>query len=278
MNNFWKRTFTGIAFVAILIGCIWFHAYSFYILFLLITIFASNEFYEIVERNGNIQLNKIGAIIASASLFTAGFCTVYFPLQLVYTSLPANLYFYIYGIIIAGLLICELYRKKENPLHNWAYLILGQVFVALPFTLLNFIVFPWGTFDPIFLLALFVIIWTNDTGAYIVGISFGKHRLFERISPKKSWEGFFGGTFFALILAFFMPFITGEMDIVRWLGFALIVVIFGTWGDLIESLTKRTVDIKDSGNILPGHGGLLDRFDSLLLAAPLIFIYLQIVL
>ncbi len=163
-------------------------------------------------------------------------------------------------------------------MHNWAYLILGQVFIALPFSLLNFLVFPSGEFNPVFLLSLFVLIWTNDTGAYVVGISFGKHKLFERISPKKSWEGFFGGIFFALILAYFLPQITGEIDILRWFGFALIAVVFGTWGDLIESLIKRTVDVKDSGNILPGHGGLLDRFDSLLFAVPLIYIYLQIVL
>lgn len=271
MNNFWKRALTGFAFVAILLGCVYFSQYSFFVLFLLITIFSVREFYQIVEKNGdNIQLNKIGGIIASAVLFIASFATVeFFP--------ENNFCLYIYVITIVGLIICELYRKKENPVQNWAYLILGQLFVAVPFSLLNFLIFPMGEFNPIFLIALFLLTWIYDTGAYLFGVTFGKHRLFERISPKKSWEGFFGGVLVTLILAHFLPQITGELDKIRWFGFTLIVIIFGTFGDLIESLLKRTVNIKDSGSILPGHGGLLDRFDSLLLSAPLVYIYLQFV-
>ena len=273
MNNFWQRTITGIAFVVILIGCIWAHEYSFFSLFILITIFASKEFYQIIEKNANIQLNKTGAIVASALLFIAGFFSAkYF--------FSTNIFFLIYFLFIIGLIISELYRKKENPVHNWAYLILGQFFVALPFSLLNLLVFPsWeGNYYSIFLLSLFILIWVNDTGAYLFGVSFGKHKLFERISPKKSWEGFIGGIVCTLAFSILLSEITNTMDIYRWLGFGAIIVAFGTWGDLTESLMKRTLNIKDSGNILPGHGGLLDRFDSMLLAAPVIVIYLQIVL
>jgi phosphatidate cytidylyltransferase len=131
-------------------------------------------------------------------------------------------------------------------------------------------------FQPYILLALFITIWVNDTGAYLVGITLGKHRLFERISPKKSWEGFFGGAIFALISGYVFSLLITEINLIEWLIFSEIVVVFGTFGDLIESLIKRTVHVKDSGNLIPGHGGLLDRFDSLLLAAPAIFIYLSI--
>jgi phosphatidate cytidylyltransferase len=273
MNNFWQRTITGFTFVVILIGGIWFSEYSFYALFLLITILASKEFYQIVEKNGNIQLNKVGGIAASAILFSAVFYSRRFSPQ-------DNTYLLIYFLFMIALILSELYRKKENPINNWAYLIMGQVFVALPFSLLNLLVFPicGASFNPLFLLSLFVLIWANDTFAYLFGVSFGKHRLFERISPKKSWEGFIGGTICTLALGFVLAKTIGQMDTFRWLGFAAIVVAFGTWGDLTESLLKRTLDIKDSGNILPGHGGLLDRFDSLLLAVPVIAIYLQFVL
>jgi len=125
------------------------------------------------------------------------------------------------------------------------------------------------------LLAVFVTIWVNDTGAYLFGITFGKHRLFERVSPKKSWEGFFGGALSALALGYVFSLIIPEISLVECLLFSEIIVIFGTFGDLIESLMKRTVEVKDSGNAIPGHGGLLDRFDSMLLAAPVIFIYLS---
>lgn len=125
------------------------------------------------------------------------------------------------------------------------------------------------------LIALFATIWINDTGAYIIGVSFGKHRLFERVSPKKSWEGFFGGALAALAAGYVFSVFIPDLTLVQWLLFSQIVVVFGTFGDLIESLLKRTIGTKDSGNILPGHGGFLDRFDSMLLAAPVIFIYLS---
>jgi phosphatidate cytidylyltransferase len=167
-----------------------------------------------------------------------------------------------------------LYREKANPLHNWAYFILGQMYVALPFSLLNFILFIDG-WQPIVLLSVFVTIWVNDTGAYLFGVTLGKHRLFERISPKKSWEGFFGGAAMALASGYVFSLLIPQISLINWLFFSEIIVIFGTFGDLIESLMKRTVNMKDSGNIIPGHGGLLDRFDSMLLAAPVIFIYLS---
>jgi phosphatidate cytidylyltransferase len=171
-------------------------------------------------------------------------------------------------------MISELFRRQENPIHNWAYFILGQVFIALPFSLLSFILFIDG-YQPLVLLSVFVTIWVNDTGAYLVGVTFGKNRLFERISPKKSWEGFVGGALAALASGYVFSLLIPEISLLNWFIFSEIIVIFGTLGDLIESLLKRTIHVKDSGNVIPGHGGLLDRFDSMLLAAPVVFIFLS---
>jgi phosphatidate cytidylyltransferase len=186
-----------------------------------------------------------------------------------------NSSFSIYGIYVVFVLILELYRKQTNPIHNWAYFILGQIFIALPFSLLNFILFI-NDWQPLVLLSVFVTIWVNDTGAYLTGVTIGKHRLFERISPKKSWEGFIGGAVFALLSGYIFSLLIPGIQLINWLIFSEIIVVFGTFGDLIESLMKRTVGVKDSGDLIPGHGGLLDRFDSMLLAAPVIFIYLSL--
>ncbi|MGC3978758.1 MAG: phosphatidate cytidylyltransferase [Paludibacteraceae bacterium] len=162
-------------------------------------------------------------------------------------------------------------------MQNWAYFILGQVLIALPFAMLNNILYV-KDYQPIILLAVFISIWINDTGAYCTGMLFGKHKLFERVSPKKTWEGFVGGAAFALFSGYiFSRFIT-ELSLLQWFIFSEIVVIFGTLGDLSESLLKRTLGVKDSGNLIPGHGGLLDRFDSMMLAAPVVYIFLSIIL
>lgn len=158
---------------------------------------------------------------------------------------------------------------------------LGQMYVALPFALLPALVFVGDPAHPmeihyrwIFPLSVFIFLWTSDTGAYCFGSLFGKHRLFERISPKKSWEGSIGGAFTSLLAAYIISLWDSSLTLPQWLGFSLVVVIFGTWGDLVESLLKRQLGLKDSGNILPGHGGLLDRFDSSLLAIPASLVYL----
>ena len=180
-------------------------------------------------------------------------------------------------------MVSELYLKKENPLNNWAYAMFSQMYIALPFALLNVLAFhsdettSISQYNAILPLSIFIFNWVNDTGAYCTGMLFGKHRLFERISPKKSWEGSIGGGVFciiaSLVLAHFFPF----MSVGVWIGLALTVVVFGTWGDLTESLLKRRLGIKDSGHILPGHGGMLDRFDSAILAIPAAVVYLYVV-
>ena len=180
-------------------------------------------------------------------------------------------------------MVSELYLKKKNPLNNWAYAMFSQIYLALPFALLNVLAFhsdetiSVSQYNPILALSIFIFNWVNDTGAYCTGMLFGKHRLFERISPKKSWEGSIGGGVFSIIAAFVMAYFFPFMSTGVWVGLGLTIVVFGTWGDLSESLFKRYLGLKDSGNILPGHGGILDRFDSAILAIPAAVVYLYVV-
>jgi len=266
MNNFVKRTLSGALFVALIISSILFNQYPFAVVFALICGWSVSEFHTLSNKQKDVEVNVWIAFVGGVLLFLTSYLHA--------SGIWRYPVFSIYGFYIVIVLISELYKKKQNPLNNWAYFILGQIFVALPFSLLNFILFIDG-WQPLVLLAVFVTIWVNDSGAYLVGVTFGKHRLFERISPKKSWEGFFGGALAALLSGYLFSLLIPQISLINWLIFSEIIVIFGTFGDLIESLMKRTVDIKDSGNVIPGHGGLLDRFDSMLLAAPVVFIYLS---
>lgn len=272
-NNFIQRAVTGVLFVTVLVGCILYSPFSFGVLFTIISALSVHEFARLINQNGEISLNKTITSLGGAYLFLAlmSFCTQ--------QSVGARV-FLPYLALLLYLMITELYLKKKNPTGNWAYSMLSQLYVALPFALLNVLAFQNSpetgsvTYNPILPLSIFVFIWLSDTGAYCVGSLIGKHRLFERISPKKSWEGSIGGGAFSiassLAFAHFFPF----MSWWQWAGLATVVVIFGTWGDLTESLMKRQLGIKDSGNILPGHGGMLDRFDSALMAIPAAVVYL----
>ena len=266
-NNFIQRAVTGVLFVIVLVGCILYSPLSFGILFTIISVLSVHEFAQLVSKSSEVSINKTITALGGAYLFLAlmSFCTQ--------QSVGARVFLPYLGLLLY-MMITELYLKKKNPTGNWAYSMLSQLYVALPFALLNVLAFQNSpetgsvTYNPILPLSIFVFIWLSDTGAYCVGSLIGKHRLFERISPKKSWEGSIGGGIFSIAsslgFAHFFPFMPGW----QWVGLAIVVVIFGTWGDLTESLMKRQLGIKDSGNILPGHGGMLDRFDSALMAIP----------
>lgn len=272
-NNFIQRAVTGVLFVIVLVGCILYSPLSFGILFTIISVLSVHEFAQLVSKSGEVSINKTITVLGGAYLFLAlmSFCTQ--------QSVGARVFLPYLGLLLY-MMITELYLKKKNPTGNWAYSMLSQLYVALPFALLNVLAFQNSpetssvTYNPILPLSIFVFIWLSDTGAYCVGSLIGKHRLFERISPKKSWEGSIGGGIFSIAsslgFAHFFPFMPGW----QWVGLAIVVVIFGTWGDLTESLMKRQLGIKDSGNILPGHGGMLDRFDSALMAIPAAVVYL----
>lgn len=273
-SNFTQRAITGIVFVVVLVGCILWGAISFSLLFTLITALSVHEFGHLMNTYNGGSLNKTITALGGAYLFLAqgSFCI---------GATDARI-FLPYLFLLLYVMITELYLKKANPLGNWAFSMLSQLYIALPFALLNILAYHNSpenssvTYNPILPLSIFVFIWLSDTGAYCVGSLIGKHRLFERISPKKSWEGSVGGAVFSiassLIFAHCYPF----FSIAQWAGLAAVVVVFGTWGDLTESLMKRQLGIKDSGNILPGHGGMLDRFDSALMAIPAAVIYIYV--
>ena len=274
MKNFIQRTITGIIFVAVLIGCIISGPFSFGILFCIISAMATYEFCTLVNYQEEVDINRNICTLGSVFLF---FCFFYYGIN------PAETGIFIpYLALIIYLLVSELYLKKKNPINNWAYSMMSQLYVGLPFALLNVLAFQnnleisVSQYVFILPLSIFIFNWVNDTGAYCTGMLFGKHRLFERISPKKSWEGSIGGGVFSIIAAFALAHFFPIMPTGTWIGMALTVVVFGTWGDLTESLMKRHLGIKDSGNILPGHGGMLDRFDSTLMAVPAAVVYLYI--
>jgi len=271
-SNFIVRAITGVIFVLIIVGGILYNPISFAFLFALITALAVREFCQIANTIEGVNVNKLINMLGGVYLFFAflGYCMDIYDAKI----------FAPYLLILIYLFISELYLKKENPINNWAYSVLSQLYIALPFGLLNVLYFHVNPqtmeveYNPILPLSVFVFLWLSDTGAYCVGSLFGKHRLFERISPKKSWEGSVGGGLLAIVGGWVFAYFFPVMSELEWIGLAIIVVIFGTWGDLCESLLKRQVGIKDSGNILPGHGGILDRFDSSLLAIPAAVIYL----
>lgn len=279
-NNFIQRAITGIIFVGVLIGCILGGPISFSLLFALITALTIHEFGVIISKQPDVEINKPICMLAGVFLF---FGFAYLGVMPGQTEILIP-----YLFLIIYLLVSELYLKKKNPLNNWAYAMMSQIYIALSFAMLNVLAYHsignegelsnyQVQYNPILPLSIFIFTWINDTGAYCTGMLFGMHRLFERISPKKSWEGSIGGGVFsiigAIVMAYFFPF----MPISIWIGLALTVVIFGTLGDLTESLLKRTIGIKDSGNILPGHGGMLDRFDSTLMAVPAAVVYLYVI-
>lgn len=272
-NNFIQRSLTGIIFVTVLVGCILFNPLSFGVLFVLISLLTVREFSHLVNSIEGVHINRTITALGAGYLSMAFFH---------YCLSGQTVVFIPYLFLLLYIMISELYLKKENPIHNWAYSMLSQCYIALPFALLNVLAFhndPSSmessvSYNPILPLSIFVFIWINDTGAYCIGSLIGKHRLFERISPKKSWEGSIGGGIFVIVAAIVFSHFFSLMTCPVWIGLGLTVAIFGTWGDLTESLLKRKLGIKDSGNILPGHGGMLDRFDSALMAIPASVVYL----
>lgn len=281
MNNFIVRTITGILFVAVVV-CSFLRPQTMVLLFALITGLTIWEFIGLVNEREKVTVNRLISTVAGVYFFfaVAGFSS----------DLTPSAVFIPYLVSIIYLMVAELYLKNEDPIHDWAYTMMAQLYIALPFSLLNTLAFhltPQGlvTYDAVLPLSVFVFLWMNDTGAYLCGSLLGKHKLFPRISPGKSWEGSIGGGILVIAIAVLVWYLTEQYQLnqlglsaIEWAGLGLTVVIFGTWGDLVESLIKRTLGIKDSGNILPGHGGMLDRFDSSLLAIPAAVVYLYTIM
>lgn len=268
MNNFLLRTLTGIVFVALVVSSIVFTPLFFAGLFFCVTLFGLHEFYSLLQNGGKTPQIYWGLI--SGGLLFAGLAAVandWMQARYLLALLPLA--------VIA--FIAELYRNKPFPFENIALTLIGIFYIALPFGLLNFLYLQGVNYPFILLLGFFVILWINDTFAYLFGITLGKHRLFERISPKKSWEGSIGGGISSVVIAYVIASFDKSLPLFHWIAIAVIIVISGTLGDLVESMLKRSLNCKDSGTLLPGHGGILDRFDAVLISAPLIFVYIQLI-
>jgi phosphatidate cytidylyltransferase len=276
MKNFIIRTITGVIFVAAVVVS-FLRPEAMVALFAAVTGLTVWEFTGLVNEREHVTVNRFICTVAGVYFF---FAMTYFCSDL-YGGAAKSVVFIPYLVTIVYLLIAELYMKQADPIHDWAYTMLSQMYIALPLSLLNVLAFTVDSsgvvaFNTLLPLSVFIFLWVNDSGAYCVGSLLGRHKLFPRISPGKSWEGSIGGAVFVLVAAWAIShFLDGVMlTLPEWLGLGLVVVVFGTWGDLVESLFKRTLGIKDSGSILPGHGGMLDRFDSSLLAIPAAVIYL----
>ena len=247
------------------------------LLFGLVTGMTIWEFTGLVNDRDGVSVNQMISTVAGVYFFLAmaGFNSGMTPAAV----------FIPYLLTLIYLMVAELYLKQEDPVNDWAYTMMSQLYIALPFSLLNVLAFQSDAEGIHYVwtvpLSVFVFLWINDTGAYLCGSLLGKHKLFPRISPGKSWEGSIGGGILVIIVAVLVWYLLEQygqnalgLSALEWAGLGLTIVIFGTWGDLVESLFKRTLGIKDSGNILPGHGGMLDRFDSSLMAIPAAVVYL----
>ena len=276
MNNFIVRTITAVFFVAAIVCC-FLRAEAMIFLFALVTGLTIWEFTGLVNDRENVSVNRMICTVAGVYFFLA---------MAGYNSgiTPAGV-FVPYLITIVYLMVAELYLKQPDPVNDWAYTMMSQLYIALPFSMINVLAFRSAgsdiTYTYLVPLSVFFFLWVNDAGAYICGSLLGKHKLFPRISPGKSWEGSIGGGILVMIVAVLIWHLSEQyavndlhLSAFEWAGLGLVVVIFGTWGDLVESLFKRTIGIKDSGHILPGHGGMLDRFDSTLMALPSAVVYL----
>ncbi|WP_207421700.1 phosphatidate cytidylyltransferase [Desertivirga brevis] len=263
------RAITGFFFVLVMLASVLTGEKTFALFFLLLSLFCVNEFYGLVQSEDVKPHRFLGIILAG---------TIFIPI-LVYLLTGEGLrYILIAAPVSIVICITELYKKSEKPFHNLAYTYFGVSYLIIPFAFFSALAFLNGSYNFHLPLGFMLLLWASDTGAYLFGVKLGKNKLFERHSPKKSWEGFFGGMFTSLLVAFILSTRYIEIAVVHWAIMSLLIVIGGTFGDLVESMLKRSVGKKDSGSILPGHGGLLDRFDGLLFAAPLVFVYLYFTL
>ena len=276
MKNFIVRTITAVFFVAAIVTS-FLNPRAMTLLFAIVTGMTIWEFAGLVNERPSVTINRFISTVAGVYLFlaVAGYNS----------GLTPATVFIPYLVSIIYLMVAELYLKAEDPIHDWAYTMLSQLYIALPFSLLNVLAYRSNGYDIQYSylapLAVFVFLWINDAGAYCVGSLLGRHKLFPRISPGKSWEGSIGGGLLVCVVAALVWYYTEQygvndlgLSVYEWVGLGIVIVVFGTWGDLIESLFKRTIGIKDSGNVLPGHGGMLDRFDSTLMAVPASVVYL----
>jgi len=264
--------------VILVLGGFWLHPISFFLAGLIILAGTQYEYY-IIIRNTGVRPQLVPGMITGISAYIIS-------TLIASGEIPKN-YFLILVPMILVIMVVELYRKQEKPFDSLAHTFFSILYTAIPFSMLPFSAFSrtglesllphnQAMFSPGIIIGFFLLIWANDTGAYLAGVSFGRHKLFERISPKKSWEGFFGGVVSSVIAAWFLSGWLGVVDRTHWIIIAVIVSVAGTYGDLVESMLKRSTGVKDSGSVMPGHGGFLDRFDSAIISFPLVYLFISL--
>jgi phosphatidate cytidylyltransferase len=268
MNDLLKRTLTGGVYVASVLAAICFNPIISSIYFGIIGLVALSEFYNVAKNKYQIS-NSILAYLTAIALYTT--------VALYSFNIDFKLPLLISVVLVIANFIAALYQKNEEPFTSIAFLICGLIYIILPISTTNLIIQYNSEFQPLLLLSVFILAWCNDTFAYLTGVKFGKHRLFERHSPKKSWEGFVGGFLFTIIAGIVISKFSNIFAMQHWIVISIIVSIIGTLGDLVESMFKRQMGVKDSGKILPGHGGILDRFDLLFIVLPIVWVYLEII-
>ena len=273
-SNLTQRLITALFGAVVIISSILYGPWTYFAIFFLICLITLHEFYHLAGLDGMLVQKTYGTL-SGLVIFTLSF--------LIESDIISYRYYFLIFPMVSGVYMIKLYKKFERkPFTNIAYTFLGVFYVAVPFALLNIATFENQQYDYQIIFGCLFILWASDTGAYFAGTLFGKRKLFERISPKKSWEGVIGGGLLALAFAYGLPYffsMIGHEPTIRswqWMVVGALIVVGGTYGDLIESLLKRSIEIKDSGTSLPGHGGFLDRFDGLLISAPFIVAFLEI--
>jgi phosphatidate cytidylyltransferase len=264
------RAITGFFFVVVMLGSMLLGHYVFGAFFLVLSVFCLREFYTLLNKSGENPDMVTG-------LINGVFIYIIFAL-IVYQNNPYyHKLLFLLTLSVSAIFIQELFKRSSAAFVNIGYTLIGIAYICLPFTFFHAMAYLNGEYNFHYPLAFMLLLWANDTGAYLVGSKFGRTKLFERHSPKKTWEGFMGGIFISAVVALIISYFFKELLWNQWVSVAILVGGFGTLGDLVESMFKRSIDVKDSGEILPGHGGLLDRFDGLLLAAPIVYTYLYFI-
>jgi phosphatidate cytidylyltransferase len=265
------RAITAFFFTIVMLGSVFLGGYTFTVFYLLLSVFALAEFYKLIKTSGIRPHRNVGLAVSTLIfMMTAGYHFLQFDSKFLLLLIP----------LIFSVFLCELYKKDKIPFGNISYTFVGFVYVTVPFCFYYSLGFlnDWNVYNFHLPLAFMLMLWASDTGAYLFGRKLGSHKLFERHSPKKTWEGFFGGVLTSVLVSFVISYFFREINPWVWAGMAVLIVSFGTLGDLVESMLKRSLNAKDSGTLLPGHGGLLDRFDGLLIAAPVVYAYLYMIL
>jgi phosphatidate cytidylyltransferase len=273
------RAITGFFFLIVMIGSFLLGHNVFGAFYLLLSCFCLYEFYTLIKKdtaspnipagllNGALVYAAFAFITYAASLVPAGQSSMHIGYMLLF----------LVPLAVVVVFISELFKISVAPFGNIGYTLLGIVFVIVPFTFFHALAYVTGPYTVHIPLGFIIMLWSNDTGAYLVGMSIGRTKLFERHSPKKTWEGFIGGVVISAGVGYIISLYFHELDWKQWMSVGILISCFGTLGDLVESMFKRSINIKDSGSILPGHGGLLDRFDGLLMATPIVYTYLYFV-